>query len=128
MNTFTKNMNPSKKNMIAMAEHALSAVIGIMIILGQFSRSIDNEFWIYLVIFCSLFSPGFVFKSEEDKKRAGRISAIITIIATIASITLYAVFNGMWVFNAHCWYLFIGVAVASMSISMILMFLKSDRD
>jgi Kef-type K+ transport system membrane component KefB len=99
-----------------------------MIILGQFSKSIDNDFWIYLVIFCSLFSPGFEFKSEEEKKRAGKISAIIAIIATVVSIALYAAFNGMWVFNAHCWSLFIGVAVASLSISMILMFLKSNRD
>ena len=44
MNTFTKNMNPSKKNLIAMAEHTISAIVGIMVILGQFFKSLDNDF------------------------------------------------------------------------------------
>ncbi len=69
MNTFTKNMNPSKKNLIAMAEHTISAIVGIMVILGQFFKSLDNDFWVYMLIFVALFSTEFAFNSEEEKKR-----------------------------------------------------------
>ena len=67
MNTFTKNMNPSKKNLIAMAEHTISAIVGIMVILGQFFKSLDNDFWVYMLIFVALFSTEFAFNSEEEK-------------------------------------------------------------
>ena len=127
MNTFTKNMNPSKKNLIAMAEHTISAIVGIMVILGQFFKSLDNDFWVYMLIFVALFSTEFAFNSEEEKKRIGRRSVIIAIIATLASIAFYAAFKGIWILNAHNWYLFCGTAVATLNIAMIVQFLKSDR-
>ena len=127
MNTFTKDMNSSKKNLIAMAEHTISAIVGIMIILGQFFKSLDHDFWLYMIIFVSLCSTEFIFNSEEEKKRIEKRSAIIAIIATLASIAFYAAFKGIWILNAHNWYLFCGTAVATLNIAMIVQFLKSDR-
>ena len=66
--------------------------------------------------------------SEEEKKRIGRRSVIIAIIATLASIAFYIPFKGIWILNAHSWYLFIGTAVAALNIAMIVQFLKSNRD
>ena len=127
MNTFTKNMNPSRKNLIAMAEHTISAIVGIMVILGQFFKSLDNDFWVYMIILVSLCSTEFIFNSEEERKRIGRRSAIIAIIATLASIAFYAAFKGIWILNAHSWYLFIGTAIAALNIAMIVQFLKYGR-
>ena len=66
MNTLTKTMSTSTKNMVAMAEHTLGAMIGIFIILGQFNKSFDKDLWLYMVIFLPIFTGSFVFKSEEE--------------------------------------------------------------
>ncbi len=127
MNTFTKNTDTAKQNRTAMEYHTISAIFGIMMILGQFFKSFEHGFWIYMLIFIPLFSPEFVFKSEEEKKRIGRRSGIIAIIATLASIAFYIPFKGIWILNAHSWYLFIGTAVAALNIAMIVQFLKSNK-
>ena len=127
MNTLTKTMSTSTKNMVAMAEHTLGAMIGIFIILGQFNKSFDKDLWLYMVIFLPIFTGNFVFKSEDEKRRVGRKAAIISIIATIASIAFYAAFKGIWILNAHSWYFFLGTSVASLNLAMIILFIRSRR-
>lgn len=127
MNTYTKNMSPEKNNLRAIEYHCLSAIFAIMLILGQFFKSFDDSFWIYMIIFIPYFSPKFILNSEEEKKRIEKTSGIISIIATIASIAFYAVYKGIWIFNAHSWYFFIGTAVAAFDISMIILFIRSTR-
>ena len=120
-------MNTLTKNMVAMAEHTIGAVIGIMIILGQFFSLFDNDSCHYLLIISAFLTAEFVFDSEETKKNNSKKAAIICIISTLLSIVLFVAFKGMWVFNAHSWYLFLGTAVASMNLSMIILFIRSRR-
>ncbi|MBO6165724.1 MAG: hypothetical protein J6O17_05045 [Eubacterium sp.] len=125
MNTTVKNI--SNKNILAFCEHIFGAVVGAMIILGQFSKSLDKDFWMYLVIFTVLFSNGFEYSDETIKKRNGRKAAIISVIATVLSIALYIAFRGIWVMNAGCWSLFIGVATFSLNSALILFYIRSNR-
>ena len=125
MNTTVKNI--SNKNILAFCEHIFGAVVGAMIILGQFSKSLDKDFWMYLVIFTVLFSNGFEYSDETIKKRNGRKAAIISVIATVLSIALYFAFRGIWVMNAGCWSLFIGVATFSLNSALILFYIRSNR-
>lgn len=83
MNTLTKTMSTSTKNMAAMAEHTIGAMIGIFIILGQFNKSFDKDLWIYMVIFLPIFTGSFVFKSEEEKRRVGTSVASLNLAMII---------------------------------------------
>jgi hypothetical protein len=125
MNTTVNKV--SNQNIIAFCEHIFGAVIGAMIILGQFSKSFDKDLWMYLVIFTVFFSNGFNYSDESLKKRNGKKAAIISIIATVLSIALYIAFRGIWVMNAGCWSLFIGVATFSLNLSLILFYIRSNK-
>ena len=122
--TINKGFN---KNIVAFGEHIFGAVIGAMIILGQFSKSLDKDTWLYLLIFTAFLSTGFEYKDEALKKRNGRRAAIISIIATVLAIALYIAFRGIWVMNAGCWSLFIGVATLTLNLSLIIFFIRSNR-
>lgn len=126
MNTTLNNR--SNKNIFAFGEHIFGAVIGAMIILGQFSKSLNNDIWLFLLIFTVFFSNGFDYKDEALKKRNGRKAAIISIVATVLSIAVYIAFKGIWVMNANCWSLFIGVSTLTLNLALIIFYIRSNRE